>query len=62
MKKVLLMLVAGAFISMSMISCSECGACEVSGVKGTEYCKKDNASAYDAYKASCTAAGGTWVK
>lgn len=61
MKKVLLMLVAGAFISTSMISCSKCGACEIGGSKGVEYCQKDNKSAYDSYKTACEAAGGDWV-
>jgi hypothetical protein len=60
MKKVLLMLVAGAFISVSMISCKKCGHCDVSGVTGTKYCEKDNKTAYDLYKSSCTAGGGTW--
>ncbi len=60
MKKVFLMLVAGAFISMSLVSCSKCGHCEISGVSGTKYCQKDDKSAYDAYESACKAAGGTW--
>ncbi|MFN8297527.1 MAG: hypothetical protein U0T75_00380 [Chitinophagales bacterium] len=60
MKKVFLMLVAGAFLSTSMISCSKCGHCEVSGVSGPKYCQKDSKTVYDAAESSCTAAGGSW--
>jgi hypothetical protein len=57
MKKVLFMLVAGAFMSTSMISCNKCGECDNSGV---EYCQKDSKTLYDAAKTACTASGGSW--
>jgi hypothetical protein len=54
MKKVLLMLVAGAFISMSMVSCKkDCGRCTSAGAK---LCKGD--AGYDLYKSNC---GSNWV-
>lgn len=62
MKKLVLTLVAGAFISASMISCNKCGTCEFNGVtSGAEICQKDNKAAYDAYKTSCEANGGEFV-
>ncbi len=43
MKKLLLILVAGAFMSISMNSCSKkCGHCEVNGGSGTKYCSTEN--------------------
>lgn len=62
MKKVLLMLVAGAFISTSMISCSKCGHCEVNGSTTiSKICEKDSKTVYDAAKTSCDLQSGTWV-
>ena len=61
MKKLLLMLVAGAFLSTSMMSCSKCGHCVIGGVSGAKYCQKDSKSAYDNYQTTCTAVGGTWA-
>ncbi|MFN8287404.1 MAG: hypothetical protein U0V74_11645 [Chitinophagales bacterium] len=61
MKKVLLMLVAGAFISTSLISCSKCGHCEVGGTTTiTKICQKDSKTLYDAAESSCSLQGGTW--
>lgn len=61
MKKVLLMFVAGAFMSVSMISCSNCGHCSLAGVAVTsKVCKKDDQAAYDNAKAACVAPY-TWV-
>jgi hypothetical protein len=60
MKKVLLVLVAGAFMSTSLISCNKCGRCTTGGVAGPEYCQKDDRDAYDAYKETCESGGGTW--
>ena len=63
MKKVFLMLVAGAFISTSMISCTKnCGHCEVNGTVGTRYCATDNQVVYDAAVSSCATGGGSWNK
>lgn len=57
MKKVFFMLVAGAFISMTTISCNKCGSCSNVGV---EYCEKDSKTVYDAAKNACSLGGGTW--
>lgn len=55
------MLVAGAFMSASMMSCSKCGYCDTgAGSANTEYCQKDSKTAYDSYKAACEAAGYSW--
>lgn len=62
MKKLFLTLVAGAFISFALNSCSKCGHCECAGVAGTKYCQKDDKTAYDNYKSACTLVGGcSWV-
>lgn len=63
MKKLVLTLVAGAFISASMVSCNKCGSCEVNGTAtGLEYCQKDSKTVYDAAVTSCEAqSGGEWV-
>lgn len=53
MKKVLLTLVAGAFLSMSITSCKNCGRCTAAG---TKYCKGD--AGYDTYKLAC---GAAWI-
>ncbi len=61
MKKVFLMLVAGAFLSTSMISCSKCGHCEVNGTTTiSKLCQKDSKTVYDAAQTSCDLQGGTW--
>jgi hypothetical protein len=61
MKKLLILLTAGAFISMSLISCSgKCGRCEVNGTVGTKHCSADNHAVYDAAVASCVTGSGTW--
>lgn len=61
MKKVLMVVVAGLFISASASSCKKCGTCKVNGTSsGVEYCAKDNQTVYDAAKLSCEANGGTW--
>jgi hypothetical protein len=57
MKKVFLILVAGAFISVSSMSCNKCGECSNSGAA---VCEKDNKTAYDLAKAACENGGGTW--
>lgn len=63
MKKVLMLLVAGVFISTTLISCSKkCGHCEINGTKGVKYCSEENYVVYDAAVASCATGGGTWVK
>lgn len=57
MKKVLLMLVAGAFLSTTMISCAKkCGTCPAIG--NVQICEKDSQAAYDAAKTTC---GSAWV-
>lgn len=58
MKKVLLLAAVVGMIGMT--SCKKCGKCVVGGVEGTEFCSKDNKALYDAAKASCNAAGGSW--
>lgn len=58
MKKVLLMLVVGAYLSISITSCSKCGTC--AALSNVKFCAKDNQSAYDAAKATCEAAGETF--
>jgi hypothetical protein len=62
MKKVLLMLVAGAFISMTTVSCKKCGHCSVTAggvtVDGAKLCSGD--SGYDTYKSNCTGTGSEW--
>ena len=61
MKKLLIMLVAGAFISTSLISCSKkCGHCEVNGSSGPNYCSANNHAVYDAAVTSCGTGSGTW--
>ncbi len=60
MKKVLLMLVAGAFISTSLISCSKCGHCQGGTYPTTEVCQKTNQTAYDVAKEACETGGGNW--
>jgi hypothetical protein len=60
MKKVLLMLVAGAFMSASMMSCSKCGHCDYNGTADAKYCQKDSKTVYDAAKSACDLGGGTW--
>ena len=62
MKKVLLVLVVGAFMSTSVISCSntKCGRCETNGSTGGRLCSKDNKVVYDAAVASCATGGGNW--
>ena len=63
MKKVLLMLAVGAFISTTMISCSKkCGHCSVNGTNGPKYCSADNQVIYDAAVSSCATGGGAWIK
>lgn len=61
MKKVLFMLVAGVFLSTSMISCSKCGHCSGGTYPTTEACQKTNDAAYKAAEAACLAGGGSWV-
>ena len=62
MKKLLLILVAGAFMSISMNSCSKkCGHCEVNGGSGSKFCSTENHITYDAAVSSCATGGGTWV-
>lgn len=58
MKKLVLTLVAGAFISASMVSCNKCGSCS-NGSTG-EFCQKDSKVLYDAAKNGCETGGGTW--
>ena len=53
MKKVLLMFVAGAFLSLSVTSCKNCGHC---GPGGTKICKGD--ADYETIKLAC---GPLWV-
>jgi len=63
MKKLMLIVAAGAFISTSMVSCTKnCGHCEVNGTKGAKFCSTDNHVIYDAAVSSCATGGGTWVK
>ena len=62
MKKVFLMLIAGAFLSTSLISCSKkCGHCNLNGSTGPQYCSKDNQVVYDAAVSSCATGGGSWT-
>ena len=63
MKKVMVMLVAGAFISTSIISCSntKCGHCDTNGTSGGNLCSRDNKIVYDAAVTSCATGGGSWV-
>lgn len=62
MKKVLLMFVVGAFMSVSMISCSNCGHCTIGPIAtSSKICKKDGEQAYNDAKAECTATLGTWA-
>jgi len=62
MKKVLFILIAGAFLSTSLISCSKkCGHCNTNGSSGPNYCSSDNHVVYDAAVSSCSTGGGTWV-
>ena len=60
MKKVLLILVAGAFMSASLISCSKCGHCQGGTYPNTEFCQKTNKAAYDVAKSGCDQGGGNW--
>ena len=62
MKKVLLMLVAGAFFSTTMISCNKCGHCSGGTYPTTEACQKTNKTAYDVAKLACETGGGSWVE
>ena len=62
MKKVLLILAVGAFISTSMISCSKkCGHCNVNGSSGPQYCSTNNHAVYDAAVTTCGTGSGTWI-
>jgi hypothetical protein len=62
MKKVLVTLVVGAFMSASLVSCSKtCGHCFVNGSNGPNYCSASNHVVYDAAVSSCATGGGTWV-
>jgi hypothetical protein len=62
MKKLLLMLAVGAFMSTSIISCSkDCGHCNVNGSSGPKYCSANNHAVYDAAVTSCGTGSGTWV-
>ncbi len=62
MKKILFILVAGAFLSTSLISCSKnCGHCNLNGSSGPNYCSANNHVVYDAAVSSCATGGGTWV-
>ena len=63
MKKLMIALVLGGFISTSMMSCtSKCGYCNTNGNSGSKFCTSDNKIVYDAAVASCATGGGTWVK
>ncbi len=62
MKKVIFILVAGAFLSTSLMSCAKkCGHCNTNGTSGPNYCSADNKVVYDAAVSSCATGGGTWV-
>ena len=58
MKKLLLVLVAGAFMSASMMSCSECVDCSgaIGGGSTGKICKKD----YEATGANATVPWSTY--
>jgi hypothetical protein len=63
MKKFVIMLVIGGFISTSMMSCTaKCGRCKTNGNLGDRFCTKDNKIVYDAAVASCATGGGTWER
>jgi hypothetical protein len=62
MKKVFFILMTGALISTSMISCSsKCGHCNTNGSSGNKVCSSNNHIVYDAAVSSCATGGGTWV-
>ena len=63
MKKVFVMLAVGAFMSTSIISCSntKCGHCNTNGSSGSQVCSSNNKIVYDASVSSCATGGGTWV-
>ena len=62
MKKLLLVVGVGAFLSFGLNSCSKCAECSGAGtgIDGIEYCKGGTFEdlAYDLAKESCEAAGG----
>jgi len=57
MKKILLILLAGAFISASMASCNKkkCGTCSTGSISAC-----DDAANYSGMQAECESSGGTW--
>ena len=59
----MLFLVAGAFMSTSLISCSDtkCGHCDTNGASGNKICSSSNHVVYDAAVSSCATGGGNWV-